>query len=251
MEKLVSIITPCYNASKYIKDTIESVLRQTYVSWEMIIVDDCSTDDSFEILKKYCEKDSRIRVYKTDKPSGSPVIPRNVALSKSNGDLIAFLDADDLWVPHKLQQQVSLFEDEKVAIVFSDYEKMDINGRINNRIIRAPKIVNYHTLLRGDVIGTLTAVFDKKKVCADFYFKDIGAEDYLFFLKILENGYVAVNTGTVLARYRQTRKSLSSNKLLSASWNWNIYRNELGFSFLKSLYFFLHYSIRAFLKYLK
>ena len=251
MEKLVSIITPCYNAAKYIGDTIESVLKQLYNKWEMIIVDDCSNDNTLEIVNKYQEKDTRIKVYKTNTPSGSPVLPRNIGLSKAQGNYIAFLDADDLWFPEKLQQQISLFNNNKVAIVFSDYEKMDNNGRLNNRIIHAPKSVDYKTLLKGDVIGTLTAIVDKDKIGSSIQFKNIGAEDYLFFLEILKKGYIAVNTETILARYRQSRKSLSSNKLLSASWNWNIYRNELRFSIVKSIYYFLHYSIKALIKYLK
>lgn len=104
---LVSIVTPCYNAERYIADTIASVQAQTYTKWEMMVVDDCSTDNSAEVIKRLAREDSRIKYFKTDKPSGSPTKPRNIALDKARGEYIAFLDADDLWLPQKLEEQLA------------------------------------------------------------------------------------------------------------------------------------------------
>ena len=161
---MVSIVTPCYNASFFIEQTIQSVLSQTYSEWEMLIVDDCSTDGSNGIINKYIKQDKRIKYYKTSCSSGSPVLPRNIAIEKAQGKYIAFLDSDDIWLPTKLEEQLKLFDGEKVAVVYSNYEKINENGNRSNRIIKAPTEVNYHNLLKSNVIGNLTGIYDTEKV---------------------------------------------------------------------------------------
>lgn len=156
-ENLVSIIMPCYNASQFISDSINSVLSQTYQNWELIICDDCSTDDSVEIIQFYCKKDKRIKMLQTESPSGSPVIPRNICITQAQGRFIAFLDADDLWLPLKLEKQISLFDKKNIAVVFSDYEKINENGEKQNRIVKAQEYLSYKNELCGNKIGNLTA----------------------------------------------------------------------------------------------
>lgn len=250
MQVTVSIITPCYNASQYISYTIDSVLNQTYANWEMIIVDDCSTDNSSDIIKQFISGDTRIKYFKTDNPSGSPVLPRNIGIEKATGRYIAFLDSDDIWLPTKLEEQLKLFKDEKTAVVFSNYEKMNEAGERNQRIIIAPKETNYHNLLKGNVIGNLTGIYDTEKV-GKVYCQDIRHEDYVLWLSILKKGYIAKNTNTVTALYRVRENSVSSNKLKILSWQWNILRNVEKISLPKAIYYYINYAIRAFLKAIK
>ena len=250
MFSLVSIITPCYNAGLSISKTIESVLSQTYSNWEMIIVDDCSKDNSAKIVNRYVQIDSRIRFLKTEKPSGSPAYPRNIGIGAARGRYIAFLDSDDMWLPNKLKEQLDIIKQEDVAIVFSNYEKIDSEGKRNQRIITAPTIVDYSMLLKGNCIGCLTAMYDTEKV-EKLFFKKIGHEDYLMWLSILKKGFKAKNTNTVAALYRVGNQSVSSNKLKILSWQWNILRNEEKLGLIKASYFYLHYAVKAFLKAIK
>lgn len=247
---LVSVIIPCYNSERYIVQSIESVIMQTFQQWEMIIVDDCSTDNSADIIKKYEAKDFRIRYLKTNEPSGSPSIPRNIGIREARGRYIAFLDSDDIWLPTKLEEQLPILEEEHVAITFSNYEKISENGVRTNRLILAPNKVNYHRLLLGNVIGCLTAIYDVKK-CGKQYFTHNGHEDYIMWLAILKQGYWAYNTNTVNALYRVRKSSVSSNKLIALVWQWHIYIHIEKTGCLRAVYYFANYALRAFIKLLK
>lgn len=246
----VSIITPCYNAESTIKETIDSVLSQTYQDWEMIIVDDCSKDSSADIIKAYVEKDCRIIYFKTEKSSGSPTKPRNIAIEYASGRYIAFLDSDDIWLPNKLEEQIKLFETDDVAVVYSNYEKITEDGKRNSRIVIAPNTVNYKELLKGNVIGNLTGIYDTQKAGKVFCQKQ-HHEDYLLWLNVLKQGHIAKNTNTVTALYRVREQSVSSNKLKVIRWQWYIYRNILGLNLLQSCYYFIHYAYRATIKSLR
>lgn len=250
MQNLISIITPCYNAGKYLSEAIESVISQTYTNWELLIVDDCSTDNSADIIKEYALKDSRIRYFKTDKPSGSPTMPRNIGIQNTKGRYISFLDADDVILPSKLETQVNCFVDEKTAIVFSNYEKMEHNGRRSGRIIKAPKVISYYKLLESGYVGVGTIMYDTQKT-GFMQFQNVGQEDYVFALSILKKGYVAVNTNTIEALYRLVENSRSSNKIKVAKGQWNVLRNIEKLPFPTAFYYFCHYAIKGFLKYLK
>ena len=250
MNDLVSIITPCFNATRFIRQCIESVLAQTYANWEMLIVDDCSTDDTVAIIQSYCNKDKRIRFFQTDYPSGGATIPRNTAIQNAGGRYIAFLDSDDIWLPTKLEQQIPLFEDPKTAIVFSNYEKIDADGNRKQRVVKSPPSTNYRYLLRRIAIGCLTGVYDTKKV-GKVYLQKIGHEDYVLWLSILKQGFIAQNTNTVTALYRQQKNSLSGNKLRVLKWTWHIYRHVEQLNFFMSLFCFLNYCVRSGFKFLK
>lgn len=248
MNDLVSIITPCYNSISYIAQSIESVLSQTYHNWEMIIVDDCSTDGSFEIINRYAKSDNRIKVYKTEYPSGSPVLPRNIAIKNAVGRYIAFLDSDDMWLPKKLEEQIHIFKTNlDTAVVFSYYEKISEDGKRQNRIVKSPKSVTYNKLLYGNVIGCLTGIYDTF-VVGKIYMKNIGHEDYAMWLNILKNGGIASNTNNVQALYRVRESSVSSNKLTAFRWTWNIYINIEHLGYIKSVYCFMLYAIKAVIK---
>lgn len=246
----VSIITPLYNSESFIAETIQSVISQTYNNWEMLIIDDCSKDKSSEIVKTYKSLDERIKYFKTDFPSGSPTKPRNIGIEKANGRYIAFLDSDDLWEQNKLETQLRVLEDESVAIVFSNYQKINEQGIQNNRVIKAPKIVDYQKLLKGNVIACCTCVYDSSKT-GKLYFNNQGHEDYALWLEILKKGYFAKNTGLVSAKYRVRNASISSNKYKVIFWIYNIYRQNERMSIIKSIYYSFLTLSRSFFKYLK
>lgn len=247
---MISIITPCYNSVNFIAQTIDSVLAQTFTDWEMIVVDDNSKDNSPEIIQEYCRKDERIKYIRTKRPSGSPTLPRNIGLKHARGRYIAFLDSDDLWLPTKLEEQLRLFQEEKVAIVYSNYEKISEEGKRDSRYIIAPKQVDYKTLLKGNVMGCLTVMYDSEKVGKRF-FNSIGHEDYAVWLSILKEGFIAKNTNSVTALYRVRRQSVSSNKWDVLAWQWNIYVKEEKTGVPLAMFYFVNYAVRAFLKRIK
>lgn len=246
----VSIIMPCHNGARYLDESINSVLSQKYSDWELLIIDDNSTDGSFDIIKNYCQNDSRIKLFHTDKSSGMPATPRNVGIQAAKGRYIAFLDSDDFWMPEKLTHQLPLFEKNDCAVVFSFYKKMDENGNIGETVIKSPLIVDFKNLLNGDCIGNLTGIYDTLKV-GKVYQKEIHAEDYLMWLEILKKGLKAYNTNSTEAIYRISNNSISSNKLKSAKWNWGIFRKELKLPIGVAIFHFIIYAIRALIKYIK
>ena len=247
---MVSIITPCYNAADYIGDAIESVLSQTYQDWEMIIVDDCSSDNSAAIIQNYARKDPRITYLKTESPSGSPAKPRNIAIERAKGRFIAFLDSDDVWMPTKLESQIAVLEDNQVAVVFSNYEKINEGGERSQRFIIACKEVGYNKLLKGNVIANSTGMYDSTKV-GKVYSSYVQHEDYVLWLSILKQGYVARNTNQIHALYRLRTGSVSANKFKVLGWQWRIYREIEQLSVLKTMYCFAHYVVQAIIKRLK
>lgn len=245
--ELVSVIMPMHNSARFVGKAIESVLAQTYSCLELLVVDDQSTDESCQIVKKYQSVDARVVLLSNDHHTGKPSAPRNMGVTHARGRYIAFLDSDDLWYPSKLEQQLTLFEDSRVAIVYSNYEKIDEDGNGANRIVKAPSTVNYRKLLLGNVIGNLTGIYDTGKVGV-IPFMDIHHEDYVLWLTILKRGYIAKNTSTTTAAYRILVSSVSSNKFRTMSWQWNIYRNIERIGFLQSCYYFVNYAIRAYMK---
>lgn len=250
METLVSIITACYNSSFSISKTIESVLSQTYSNWEMLIVDDCSTDNSLLIIQSYCKKDSRIRYLKTDKPSGSPALPRNIGIEHAIGEYIAFLDSDDIWLPNKLQEQYDFLEQNNYSFIYSNYEKISWDGKRAGRIIKLRNSSSYWDILESCSIPCLTVLL-KRELVGHIRFKPMPKEDYGFWLEILRKGCIAYNTDKVHALYRESSNSRSSNKLAMFKNQWKILRNIEKVKKIPALYFMTLYTFRGFVKYLR
>lgn len=244
---MVSIITPCYNSAAFIRDAIESVLSQTYQDWELIIADDCSSDHSVDIILEYAHKDHRIIFLKTEKPSGSPSVLRNLALEHAKGRFISFLDSDDVWLPTKLEEQVKLFGDQQIAVAFTNYEKINDAGERKDRYVIAPKEVGYDALLKGNVIANSTGMYDTQKV-GKIFCPYVHHEDYALWLSILKLGYRALNTNKVHTLYRMRKGSVSSNKLRAIAWQWRIYREIEGLGVINTCFYFTHYAVRAVLK---
>lgn len=234
----VSIITPSYNSAKYISETIESVLSQTYNNWEMIIVDDMSSDNSNEIIGEYIKKDSRIRLITLESNSG-PAIARNRAIKESKGRYIAFLDSDDVWHPMKLEKQLDFMKTNGLSITYSSYHTIDGNGeKINTR--HAKENITYNDMLKSNFIGNLTGIYDTAKI-GKIYMDSTGHEDYALWLTIMKK--VKITNGIVepLAGYRILPGSVSANKFRALKWQWNIYRKTEKLNIFKSSYYFAWY----------
>ena len=246
----ISIITPCYNAEATISDTIESVIHQTNNEWEMLIVDDCSTDKSDKIIKHYLSQDNRIKYIKTQKASGSPSLPRNIGIENAQGKYIAFLDADDVWLPDKLQKEFEFMERNGYCLGYSYYEKIDWEGNRNNRIIKTREKTTYKDLLKSNSIPCLTSII-RKDIIGSTRFKQIPQEDFCFWLDILKKGYTAHNLCEVTALYREAKTSRSSNKLDMFKGYWNVIRNHQHIGLIPACYYMITYTIMGFAKYLK
>lgn len=246
---LVSVIIPCYNSGIYIKECVDSILQQTYQDFEILITDDGSTDTStIKLLQQITQCDKRINVFFLDGNSG-PAAARNNSIKHAKGRYIAFCDSDDKWLPNKLTDQIPLFDNKHVAIVYSDYEKMDAQGKRNNRIVHAPKSLTYAKYLKGNTIGNLTGIYDAQKV-GKVMQKNVHHEDYVLWLDILRHGWTALNTNTVTAVYRIHSNSITANKLKLCTWQWYIYRHHEHLGLISSMYYYLHYAYRAFVKFL-
>lgn len=242
MNNLVSIITPSYKSEKFISETIESALSQTYENWEMLIVDDCSPDNSNEIIENYCKKDNRIKLIKLEKNIG-PSRARNEAIRQARGGYIAFLDSDDIWLPSKLEKQIKFMQENGLTVTCCSYYTIDEDGsKINIR--KVAKSFSFDDMLKSNHIGNLTGIYDCKKL-GKIYMDHVGHEDYALWLKIMKKSVSTKALAEPLAKYRIHKNSLSGDKIKSAKWTWNIYRNVIGLGFLKSSYCFMFYMVNA------
>ncbi|MDR7369788.1 glycosyltransferase family 2 protein [Flavobacterium aquidurense] len=234
MSELVSIITPTYNAEKFIRETLKSVQNQTYQSWEMILVDDASTDETVKIISDFAEKDSRIKLFKLEKNSGNG-FARNIALEKAVGKYIAYLDADDLWFPMKLEKQIQFLKTNNLPFTFSFYDCIDEEGNAFNRRVEAPINLTYNQLFFCNYVGNLTAIYD-----VDYFGKIIleatqKRQDWRLWLTILKQIQVTKPVPETLAFYRIRKNSISSSKFKLIKHNFGVYREFHGFNFVLSV----------------
>lgn len=243
----VSVITPAYNAERFIHETIDSVLRQTYTNWEMIIVDDRSTDRTVEIIKQYQKNDNRIRLIELKENSGSAVA-RNTAMDHAKGRYIAFLDSDDLWTPKKLALQLQFMQENDIAFSFTKYRRMLENGSETNGISAAPHQVGYDDLMKHCVIGCLTVMLDMDKIGNERMVNIRTRQDYVYWLTLTKKGFTAYGLPEVLAKYRLVENSISSNKLKAAKKNWEVYYRIEKQGLLKSVWYFSNYAFINFKK---
>lgn len=245
VNELVSIITPVYNNSEFIKQTIESVQKQTYKNWEMIIVDDCSTDRTPELIKKISQKDDRIKYIKLEKNSGA-AIARNKALSESRGRFIAYLDADDLWKKNKIQNQIDFMLAHDYAFVCSNYEKIDVNNKILKQV-KIPKEINYKLFLRNTIIQTVGVMIDSRKTGRELLIMPNvrRRQDAATWCQLLKSGFNCYGVPEFLSYYRVVPKSLSSNKIKAMKGTWFLYRKIEKLSLVNACFCFLGYAINA------
>lgn len=256
-EGLVSIIVPVYNAGIYIEESIRMVEQQTFKEWELILVDDCSTDNSRQVIGDYLKNRSsdlgredlpEIHLIVKEKNEGA-AMARNTGMEKAKGRYIAFLDADDIWVPDKLSKEMAFMKEKQAAFVFSAYEFGDENAVRTGRIVHVPETLSYKQALSRTVIFTTTVLLDRKKIPAELLCMPIvKSEDTAFWWKLLRHGIKAYGFDEVLAVYRRPPKSLSSNKWEAIKRIWYLYRQQESLSLPRSVYYFVFWAFRATLR---
>ncbi|WP_226888156.1 glycosyltransferase family 2 protein [Pectobacterium aquaticum] len=237
MSEIFSVIMPAYNSALTLRDSIKSVLNQSFRDFVLYVVDDCSSDETENIIKSY--SDARVVYIKTDKNSGV-ANARNQGVKAASGKYITFLDSDDIWCEKKLEKQYHCFSN-GFDVVCSNYktffEVFDLNSGV---IRRSPEYIVYSDMLKSNFIGNLTGAYNAERI-GKVYQKSVGHEDYVMWLSIMRKTKVAYCIQEPLAYYRISGSSLSANKLKAMLWQWHIYRKEINLSLLSSFYFFLCY----------
>ncbi len=237
-ENLISVVMPVHNSERFLEQSLKSVVAQTYANWELITVDDASTDGSTEIVKRYIRCGYPIRLIELKVNAGGAVA-RNAAIEAASGRFIAFLDSDDLWLPDKLERQVSFMIENNYPFTYCYYEKINEDGSGTAKIVKPPIKLSYTDLLKSNQIGCLAAMYDTR-VLGKIYMPLIRKrQDYALWLRILKKIDFAHCYPEVLASYRLRSNSVSSNKMEMLLYNWRLFREIEGFSILKSAYYLL------------
>lgn len=234
----MSIIMPTYNAGKFLSDSIDSILAQTYQNWELLISDDGSTDPkTISTLKAYSQKDARIKVVFLRGNHG-PGFARDQSIERAQGRYIAFCDSDDRWMPEKLERQIAFMDEKDCALSCTSYITCDGENR-ETGIVLAPERISFKMLKRDNKVGCLTAVYDTRKLGRKYYMPLLRKrQDWALFLSIVKQCRMAYAITEPLAYYRQRSHSVSSNKLSLIKYNVKVYENILGFSKPKAYAYF-------------
>ena len=248
-EPEVSVITPAYNAARYIGEAMASVQAQTLTNWEMVVADDGSSDETAAIVAAAGRRDPRIRLVRRDRNAGSGPA-RNAALAVARGRFIAFLDSDDLWLPDKLEHQVGFMKTEGCALSYTAYRRISSDGRQVGRLMTVPPRMTYRGLLHNTAIATLTAMVDSDQT-GPLRMAEMRRDDYILWLSLLRRGFAARGLQEDLARYRAVGDSLSSRPGRSAAWVWLVYREAEGLSRPRAAWCLANYGARAVLKRLR
>lgn len=243
-QPLVSVIMPCYNMERYISETIASVQRQTYTHWELLIVDDASTDKTAVIVKNIQNQDDKIHFIIKPEHSGIAET-RNQCLNMAKGRFLAFLDADDLWHPEKLEQQLRFMTEKNIGFSYSSYDCVGETGKPLEKIVKAAGNLNYQAYLRNTIIGCSTVMIDKS-IVGDVTVPNFRtSEDAATWLNILKKGFLAYAIYQPLTSYRIRQLSASSNKLKASADLWRVYRQNENLPFFKALAYFSSYAFNA------
>lgn len=236
---VVSVITPAYNAAKFIRHTVVSVLAQTMADFEMMIVDDCSEDGIADAVQTASGGDERVR-YLRHKVRKGPSGARNTALESARGRFVAFLDSDDLWLPMKLEVQLRFMQEAKAAVTYTSYRRISANGDVISGLIPIPPSLDYRHLLKNTAIATSTAIVDREQV-GPFQMINTYYDDYALWLELTKRGFLAHGLQQDLMRYRVVAGSVSRNKLRSARHVWEIYRRVEGLQLPPTIWCFANY----------
>ncbi len=243
----VTIITPSFNASRFIRETIESVKAQSFGDWELIIVDDCSSDDTRMIVEKESIVDNRIILHKLERNSGAAVA-RNTAIHLAKGRFLAFLDSDDLWLPDKLEKQLAFMKENNAAFSFTAYRVMSEEGVPTNKVVQVLPYVDYRMLLKNTIIGCLTVMLDLDKL-GPVQMPNIRAkQDTGMWLSILKKGHRAYGIPTGAAHYRSVKGSISSNKVKAVYKMWRLYRDVERLNPVHAFWCLINYAKNALFK---
>lgn len=245
-ENLVSIITPSYNSEEFISETIISILNQTYTNWELLITDDCSKDDTINIVKLFQEKDIRIKLFIL-KSNGGAGLARNNSIRNAKGRYIAFCDSDDQWKTDKLEKQLDFMDRLNLSFTYSSYDVVDEIGSFKS-IIEAPKIISYKKMLNNNYVGCLTAIYDRKllgNLCMNEIRKRQDWALWLYIMKIIKTTRGMTES---LAIYRDRSNSISTNKVEMLKYNYQIYNMVLGYNHLASFILMSNYIFQYLVK---
>ncbi len=245
MTEMISIVIPLHNGEKYIKQTVESVLAQTYKEYELIIVNDHSTDASLSVAKKLAASDERIVVVDNEGEAGA-AHARNEGIRLAKGRYLAYLDADDLWKAEKLEKTLRFLKSNNAAFVFTAYEFGDREAVGTGKVVHVPKTMNLKQAYSRTVIFTSTVMLDLKKIGKESaYMPYIKSEDTASWWNLLKAGYTAYGLDENLVVYRRAGQSLSSNKIEALRRIWNLYRKIGGLNVLESAWYFCGWAVRA------
>lgn len=232
---LVSIITPAYNCSAKLTETVQSVKAQTYKNWELLIIDDCSKDDTLSVALHLAKHEPRIRVFKQENNGGAS-LARNRGINEANGKYIAFLDGDDMWLPYKLEYQIRYMEESNCCFCYSPYYVLEDGASIENMPIRnCPETIEYKQLLKWNRIGCLTVVINIDRLGKINIPKLDKRNDYALWLKYLRSGIIAHRFSKPLAIYRSHQGISKGNKLNFIKYHYKMYKEVLEYSTFVSL----------------
>ncbi len=244
---LVSIITPAYRCAGVVGETIQSVVDQTYPHWEMLIVEDCSPDNTREVLREWTKIDPRVRLIQQPE-NGGPAMARNAGLERAQGRWIAFLDSDDLWLPHKLERSIAFAETHQAPLVFTGFRRIPADGGGEGRYIGVPRTLSYRQLLGNTAIATSTVLLDRS-IVGEVRMRKTYYDDFDCWLQLLKPGRTAYGLDEDLMRYRVMGESVSRNKRNSAAKVWRAYRDLEQLSVPSACWYFTNYAVRGLLKY--
>lgn len=232
-EPLVSVIMPAYNAAAYISEAIASVQNQTYKNWELFVIDDFSTDETCSIVENIIKPEPGIHLLKNLKNEGTGAA-RNKGITASKGDFIAFLDADDLWLPEKLEVQMKFMKENQLAICFSSYHLISENGAYFSKGILALPKLSYKKLLKANYVGNLTGMYDVSKTGKIYSPLLRKRQDWALWLSVLKKVKFGKGIQQPLACYRIRKNGISTNKWALIKYNYRVYNRFLDFGILKS-----------------
>lgn len=246
--KTVSVIIPVYNASKYLSETMDSALKQTYQDVEIVLVDDCSTDNSKEIIESYLKKYDNI-VYHLQEQNAGAAVARNKALNLAKGRYVAFLDSDDLWYSEKIEKQIDIMsKNEGIAFSYTAYEMIDDDGKLIKEKTKVLKRTEYKHLLKKTMISTPTVMLDRRLTSELMIPLRRTGQDYAYWLLLLRKLGFAYGIDEALVKVRRRGNSLSSNKLQSINDVWSIQTKNEGISPLYATYNTGWYIVNSFIK---
>lgn len=247
MSRRVSIITAAYNAEKTVGMAIESVLAQTYTDWELLVINDCSEDNTAQIVRGYMEKDDRIKLLENDTNSGVS-LSRKRGMEAAQGGWIAVLDSDDLWTPDKLEKQMKLADSTGAKLIFTGSAFIDDDGNKFDWKMHVPAVLTHRQLLKQNLVSNSSVLVKTELYRQHYAVGDKMHEDFAVWLGITKEGYDAYGIDEPLLIYRLGKSSKSSNKIKAAKMNWNTYR-YVGLNFVSASYYMCWYVVKSLLKY--
>jgi teichuronic acid biosynthesis glycosyltransferase TuaG len=249
MQPEITIITPIYNAEDFLADSLDSILNQSYQNWEAILINDNSTDGSLEIAKRFVRSDPRFKIINKTVSEGA-ARARNAGIKQAKGRFIAFLDSDDIWNPTKLEKQIDFMKKNEITFSFSNYHFINEAGVVSTEV-KVPLSVTYDSLLKGNVVACLTAIYDTQAL-GKVLMPDIRKrQDFGLWLAITKKGVTGYSLQESLAKYRLRSGSISHAKINTMMYTWKLYREIEKLSFIKSLNCIANHLLGASLKRVK